>query len=1165
VGAAGGGAGGAIALRAGDSDSSADSDVTVTGDLVSRGGAATTAGAGGAGGTVTVRSDGVLTTPFPTESTQQVIAGGGDLSLQNVDTRGGTGTQSGGGAGGNVRIETTDGAIDADDITTSGGKGDTTGGRAGSIVILTRDATGDNANASIDVGVLTAVGGEGTTGAGGAGAFIDVRTQASQRVVQTNPPTDPLADPPVVLQEVQGGGSVTIASADASGGKGGTIGGSAGVASPSSPLAIRVTAAGAGNDLTIGTLSSFGTLSAHGGDGQGGNGGAGRNVVLTAEDGDLRVGAIDTSGGAGHNAATPNSALGGGGGSVTLSAGSAEDASPRDITLGGQIDATEGASEAAVTTAIDGGAVTLDASGSIEHAGVADPQITTGGDVSLTAGTNIGDQGQIQIKGGEEASDDLTVSAGGHADVRVTNLGFRGLVKAVATSTGAVIDIQQVGTIADDAIHMAPSGADMLVSSVDTRASGADAEVRLDNPVEDSTDDGKLVLATGTATTGSVLAGGSFTARSDGTLELGNGGGTVITASADNLVLLEADFDEDGTGALLGAPGAEIDLAGAELALLAGQGIGTAAQPIVTRGGGSIAAINAPLKPDADEFIPNPNDDTGIFLRNTGSGDLQIVSGSAALGIQIAAGTGEIVIENFAGGITVESALRAKPLDNEDGTSNGTGGDVTLRAPGSQIVLDVSRFTNALAIGSGGAQLYDGEVVVARNTEVEADGGVTINGGLDTRDTAASPVGFTATLGDEATDVTTFSVSGGIGDTRALGTFAIRAPDGGDVALNTPLVHTTGSQTYSADLDLAQFTTFDAGTQIRFDKAGEQTVTGPAGFSLGTGGVPISPEATIAKANGNLTLESTGGSILIGDGEKLSVAGSLALSGDTVRFTDLSALDISVTSPDAQVFARAPAAVATPSGATIQDGGTDLVANTVAFSSTPTVVGGGPAPRIATVSGTAQNAGALPVGTLTVPISAADLVRGSRVFDLAIPAIDPGHETQEIPTTALEPALEPQPSRDRAGPGAPVSREEVAAFFACAPVGAEAMPAGCTAAPAPPAYGSALDTERAVEVARAYRELLGDSASAAAGRAALARAAADPRAEVGSATSPAGRVYLTEVARVLGQVRLLGLGDRYGEVRADLLAAVAAAIGSPQLDAARLGAAVDARAMGMPI
>ena len=63
-------------------------------------------------------------------------------------------------------------------------------------------------------------------------------------------------------------------------------------------------------------------------------------------------------------------------------------------------------------------------------------------------------------------------------------------------------------------------------------------------------------------------------------------------------------------------------------------------------------------------------------------------------------------------------------------------------------------------------------------------------------------------------------------------------------------------------------------------------------------------------------------------------------------------------------------------------------------------------------------------------------------------------------------------------------------------------------------------------MARGYRALLGDSERARAGREALARAAADPNASLAHATSPAGRVYLTEVARVLGQVQLIGLGPR---------------------------------------
>jgi hypothetical protein len=195
--------------------------------------------------------------------------------------------------------------------------------------------------------------------------------------------------------------------------------------------------------------------------------------------------------------------------------------------------------------------------------------------------------------------------------------------------------------------------------------------------------------------------------------------------------------------------------------------------------------------------------------------------------------------------------------------------------------------------------------------------------------------------------------------------------------------------------------------------------------------------------------------------------------------------------------------VTTRFGATASDVGTDLVANTVTFSpAPPTVVGAGPAPRIATPSGSASKAGELVVGRLPVPVTTADIASGSRVFDLAIPSLEPGHETRELEFDRIAPPLEIRTSQDHAGPGAPVSREEVAAFLACAPLGEEFAPSGC-APTAPPAYGSALDTERASEVARAYRELLGDSPHATAGREALARAAEDPKAR--SAPRPARR------------------------------------------------------------
>ncbi|MGH7337054.1 MAG: hypothetical protein ACREI7_05725, partial [Myxococcota bacterium] len=457
--------------------------------------------------------------------------------------------------------------------------------------------------------------------------------------------------------------------------------------------------------------------------------------------------------------------------------------------------------------------------------------------------------------------------------------------------------------------------------------------------------------------TGSVDAARTFQAFSDGDLVIGTTDGVVIHSArkdpgaepADPIdpgsVFLFADNDGDGTGALRDAAGAatgRIDMRGdaaepGELDLLAASGIGTASDPITVSGGARVAALVVPLEPDPDpenegEFILDSDASADIHLRNQDSGDLEIVSGSQAVGIQVAAGTGEIEISNLAGGITVASALRSKPLDNEDGTPNGTGGDVTLRADSdSQIALDVSRFSDALAIGSGGAMTFDGDVVLARATEIEADGGIAIQSSLDTSDTATGPTAFTATVeGGSASQV-----DGSIGANRALRSFTLSSPDAAPstLELGGALVRTTESQSYGADLALTQSIAFEAGTQILFNGTANQSVTASAGgFTLDAGGSPaaIPAEATIAKANGDLTLASTGGPVVIGDGDKLSVAGSLSLSGDSVRLTDLSALDISVTSPDVQVFARTPGPVATASGETILDGGTDLVANTVA-------------------------------------------------------------------------------------------------------------------------------------------------------------------------------------------------------------------------------------------
>jgi hypothetical protein len=1128
-------AGGAIRVQAGDADQSGDSDV-ITGLLNASGGNGGT-GKGGNGGVVTVQSNGAVqdiagTTTDPT-------LGGGSITVAGIidtsggDTSGGTGATGGNGGAvqlggarqvGLVSLGATSGPITVTgSIDTSGGNGPT-GGNGGSIAIETRDSNGGAASAHITTADLVTRGGDGTAGAGGNGGLVSVNTRQSIAITGATNEAD--------NQDPAGGGSIAIASIDTSGGNGAD-----------------------------------------------GRGGSGSRVTVTTQSGEVRIGpsvptaatVIDTTGGAGHTAA--GAGVGGRGGVVDVRAGTAED-DTSDLQLFGNIDAREGTSDDPDTLATDGGNVTLVAGGDIEHGGQAGPHIRTGGSVSFSADGNIGASSPIRVEGHEvegRATNQLNVSAGGTARVDATNVGFL-FLNATATTAVADIRITQEGDDGGNVIDMAGSGGQMVVNRVDTRDNQVDAEVVFSNP-DDDAPDGTLVLATGTSPTSGIHAGGTLRVTSDGDLVIGTTDGTVIhsverdpgAAAGDPLsasfVLLAADADADGSGAMRDAAGANttgrIDMLGdadeaGELNLYAGEGVGTPGDSITISGGGNVSALNAAKIEDPDnegQFIPDPDADTGVFIRNEVDGDLAIVTSSQFPGVfagaVVDAGSGDIEITNEVGDLTVQSAtVRAKSQDADD----GPGGDITLAVEGSgdRIVLDTTA-----PIVSGGVQTYQGDVALARPTLMTADDGIAIEGGLDASDgDVASTVSLTATLGDEVTDVTSFSVQDGVGATQAFQEFAIRTPDGGDVALDAPIVRTTGSQLYGADLALTQPTAFTAGSRIVFDKDGDQGVTAPAGgFSLDAGGTPLAipAEATIAKADGSLTLSSSGGPVTIGDGDKLSVAGSLALSGTTVRFTDLSALDVSVTSPDTQIFARGPGAVTTPGDATVADGGTDIVANTVTFSAEPTVIGAGPAPRIATQSGTAVNPGSR-VLRLPVAIREEDIANGSRVFDLAIPEIDPGHETPDARGRPGRAAVRAAVSQDEAGPGRPCRARRSWRSSACAPLGEELAPSGC-AETAPPAYGSALDTERAVEVARAYRELLGDSAHARAGRESLANAATNAKAELGAGGEP-GRTRLPHGGRARPGPDRAARARRALSGRAgDVLTAVAAAIGAPKLDA----------------
>ena len=90
---------------------------------------------------------------------------------------------------------------------------------------------------------------------------------------------------------------------------------------------------------------------------------------------------------------------------------------------------------------------------------------------------------------------------------------------------------------------------------------------------------------------------------------------------------------------------------------------------------------------------------------------------------------------------------------------------------------------------------------------------------------------------------------------------------------------------------------------------------------------------------------------VVGGFEKISVTGALEISADEVRVADLSADRIQIDAPQIELLRRAPSPLELADGSTVVDDGLDIVANEIVFSSSPTLVGAGPAPTLVLGSG----------------------------------------------------------------------------------------------------------------------------------------------------------------------------------------------------------------------
>jgi len=785
--------------------------------------------------------------------------------------------------------------------------------------------------------------------------------------------------------------------------------------------------------------------------------------------------------------------------------------------------------------------------------------------------TDIGAAGTLEIDGGGEADSGLEVGASGTADVAVTNPGFQ-VIRVTSKSAASNLDVTQGG----DEIHVDGDA----IGMIDTTASHTAVQIVLRDELTGTSDvDLDLVVPTG-----SVAAGGGLELYGEDDVVVGDGAGVAISLRLDPAtededagtgptaanLLIVADQDADDRGAIRDGGGSIDRLGDASepgfLVLAAAEGIGAAGDPIEMTGGGTLAALNS--------------DSGGIFLRNSGNGDLSVgsVPGFTVAGARVSEGDGDIEIENAAGDLVIEQPVIA-PGDVDD-----LGGDVTLRAaPGNAVVLAAA--PSSQAVDANGNLMFDGDVTLMEDSRVVSrEGDVDFLGAIDTDPargdrvrslivaarledaTAMVDAGTVRLAGDvgATNDVRDLTLTGDLalsGDRRidVTNNLIVRGDilaEGGDDTASLAIVAGPSVElggNVGVDGRLSAFSVARNTTPpfpqslpdptVEFSGSdAQQVVTGAGGIAINpTGRATLPDRATTWKNTGDLRLESVGGGVNLGPNEKLTVGGRVDLVGDTVQLGDVSALELHVASPDARVRAREAGDVLLRSGGRVRDGGTDLIASVVEFSSAPSVEGTGPAPRIA--ASNAINPGALEVRGLSNGVDTSQMFRGDVALDLAILPADPGLETPQL-GPPIEGLIPPRTSGESAtGSALAPSAEETLTWLRCAAAQRDDCPE--------PATGSPLDSPRGQDLARRAAALLGGSAEADSARADLARL--DPDA-------------LRQLAVLLTEVRLLGLPDsEYAAVRDALYAELLAGADPGAPDAGALAQAVQRQARGVPL
>ncbi|HWP94477.1 MAG TPA: filamentous hemagglutinin N-terminal domain-containing protein, partial [Gammaproteobacteria bacterium] len=888
------------------------------GGISAFGGNATTAGNGGAGGTVLVE-------------VTAATAAGRDITVAGaIDAHGGNSAALNGGAGGAVTVSvagTGSGAVALAGVNASGGDGNATlgtGGNGGAVSI-----TALGANATLN-GAIDTTGGTGSTA--GTTAGVNVTAATSGDIV------------------FAGSGSVTATGATVNlSAAGGAIQGNAAAQTDVSAGTVNFTAAGGvgSGAAPIETAVTTATFTITGGDG----------FVTDADSIEI-----------GTTAVTGNL-------TVASVAGNITDAAGASIDVTGTLSLTTQATDATIT--VDDlditGSLALSTTGTNAHATVVNSLAldfatsSVGGNLTATATTgNVTDSGTVTVGGNATFT-----AANANDDITVDQLAVTGSV-AVNTN-GATGDATVVNATALD-LAASSVGGNLTVTATtgDITQSGAltvggDASFTLD----DATARNVLLASAANDIGGTITLGGTgLQATSDVALRNVNAAAAVpvLPGALDDLTLI---FDNAAvtlpditlSGNLSVTAGGAITQAGTTLVVTGTTSLTTGGFAITLAGGnndfgGAVSASNTGTNDitlnDSDDMVlgnitagqhlivtaaGNITDGTTSVISIAGTADLTVTPGSnITLGDDAGdtfnagsldlTGTAVTVTEdsdsvianvNAAGNFTLTSA---GPITDTMGATIAVTGLATFNAGANAITLgdDVGDTTNF-----GSLNLTGGAVTVTEDSAMALTGvsatSATLTAGGDITDAAGTAIAVTGlatfnagvnaiTLGDDGGDVTNFGSLSLTGDvvtvtedsaTELANTNAtvLTLTSGGAitqtatttifVSIDTTLAAAPGADITltEAGNDFAAFTVV-AGqdvTVVDSDAITLGTATTPFGI---TGNLTVTSTGNINTANdvtagGAATLVSNGSDITIGD--TLTAAGGATLNAGAATIT----------------------------------------------------------------------------------------------------------------------------------------------------------------------------------------------------------------------------------------------------------------------------------------